>query len=166
MEPMHFHPAEQIAETVRREFARVRDRIDKALPRANVKHIGGTSIPGALTKGDLDLMVRVDAADFGSARTRLTGLYTIHQPENWTPTLASFKEEPQQVLPIGIQLVAVGSDDDVFHLIGEAIASDRRLLDAYNRLKAEHEGADPETYLDAKTEFMDGLAARLRRSSG
>ena len=35
------------------------------MPRAEVEHVGATAVPGALTKGDVDLLVRVGELPVG-----------------------------------------------------------------------------------------------------
>jgi GrpB-like predicted nucleotidyltransferase (UPF0157 family) len=69
-----------------------RRRIARLVPGAEIVHVGATAVPGALTKGDVDLMVRVSAPAFEAGQRALRSGYTVHQPENWTPTYASFVE--------------------------------------------------------------------------
>ncbi|WP_334493720.1 GrpB family protein [Bradyrhizobium sp. AZCC 1614] len=38
---------------------------------AEMHHVGATAIPGCLTKGDLDIVIRVDAADFSQVDAQL-----------------------------------------------------------------------------------------------
>jgi predicted ATPase/class 3 adenylate cyclase len=64
-----------------------RARLLALLPAAEVLHTGGTSIPQALTRGDLDVHVRVAAADFVCARDKLSGAYASYGPETWTDEL-------------------------------------------------------------------------------
>ncbi|HEY8771333.1 MAG TPA: GrpB family protein, partial [Thermoleophilaceae bacterium] len=114
-------------------------------------------IPSAITKGDLDLLVRVPVEAFEEARGALGGSYAVHQLENWTPTFASFKaaaREPE----VGIHVVIVDSPDDLL-LRGsrDALLGDPALLERYNALKREHEGADPDVYWRAKTAFFEEL---------
>src|SRR4051812_26865206 len=90
-------------------FEEHRARVVELLPGVEVEHVGSTSIPGALTKGDLDLLVRVEASDFDRAVAALRGLYSIHQPENWTSTYASFVAGAERRLPVGVQLAVIGS---------------------------------------------------------
>jgi GrpB-like predicted nucleotidyltransferase (UPF0157 family) len=54
-----FKPAASFASAATEEFEEHRRRIVARVPRADVRHIGGTSLSGALTKGDLDVQVRV-----------------------------------------------------------------------------------------------------------
>ncbi|MFB9974358.1 GrpB family protein [Allobacillus sp. GCM10007489] len=53
--------------------------IQKLLPEADIQHIGSTAILGSLTKGDLDIQVRVSAAEFLRAVTVLTKHYEINE---------------------------------------------------------------------------------------
>jgi predicted DCC family thiol-disulfide oxidoreductase YuxK/phenylpyruvate tautomerase PptA (4-oxalocrotonate tautomerase family) len=61
-------------------------------PDLEVEHVVSTSIPGALTKGDVDVLVQVTAHDSDDAITQLRRVQAVHQPHNWTPTLASFAD--------------------------------------------------------------------------
>jgi GrpB-like predicted nucleotidyltransferase (UPF0157 family) len=125
--------------------------------------VGSTSIPGALTKGDLDLLVRVDAAGFDPAVVGLRRLYAVHQPENWTPTYASFLDPTAVDPPVGVQLAVRGSADDLlFAPFRQALIYDPALLRAYNDLKLSLDGADYERYTDVKGAFVEQVLARLR----
>ena len=61
MERMHFRPAEEFRAQADVVFEAHRRRILIVLPGAEVYEVGDTSIPGAWTKGDLDLVVTVRA---------------------------------------------------------------------------------------------------------
>jgi GrpB-like predicted nucleotidyltransferase (UPF0157 family) len=136
-------------------------------PNSEVEHIGATSVPGALTKGGVDLLVRVSEADFQDALARLAARYAPHYPDDWTSSLASFKEQPERDLPVGVQLVVAGSEDDrLFVSWRERLLSDPDLLDRYNSFKASHEGDEYEEYTEAKAGFIAGiLGRRLARNS-
>jgi GrpB protein len=65
---MRFFPSERFAEQASAAYAEHSRRIRKRLPDADVRHVGGTSVPGVLTTGDVDLHVRVEADAFAAAR--------------------------------------------------------------------------------------------------
>jgi len=44
-------------------------------PDAEVHHVGSTAIPGLLTKGDLDILVRVDRNRFADADALLASIF-------------------------------------------------------------------------------------------
>jgi GrpB-like predicted nucleotidyltransferase (UPF0157 family) len=165
---IRIRPVDEVAfETaVRRHGA----RIARLLPGAEVTHVGSTAVPGALTKGDVDLMVRVAADELEAAARALSGAYAIHQPENWSPTFASFLDAEAGDPPVGVQLVAEGSKDEaLFEPFLAALRDDPELLAEYNALKRRLDGSDYELYTRAKGEFIERVlasdeSARPRRS--
>jgi GrpB-like predicted nucleotidyltransferase (UPF0157 family) len=139
-----------------------RVRIGRMLPGIEVVHVGATAVPGAVTKGDVDVMVRVPPAGFEAAVRALRSAYAIHQPENWTPTYASFVDPEAGEPPVGMQLVAAGSEDEApFEPFLDALRADPALLAEYNALKRRLDGSDYELYTREKGEFIERvLAAR------
>lgn len=66
-ELVRFHPWEQVSGPAQRAFERHAARIRAALPDAMVEHVGSTAVPGSITKGDVDLQVRIPAVRFAAA---------------------------------------------------------------------------------------------------
>lgn len=158
MGAVRIRPAAEIAASVAEAFGAQRARIARLLPRAEVEHVGSTAIPGALTKGDLDVLVRVPAERFETAVAALCGLYAIHQPQNWTPTYASFTDDTSREPPVGVQLVVAGSADDaLFAPFRDAMIADPALLAQYNAMKLRFDGTDYAEYTDAKHAFIASL---------
>jgi GrpB-like predicted nucleotidyltransferase (UPF0157 family) len=142
-----------------------RRRVLGLLPWAEVEHVGSTAIRGALTKGDVDLLVRVEAGEFDAAIAGLRGLYAVDQPENRTRTFASFSDARAAAPPVGVQLVVVGSADDaLFGRFCDALVADPALLAEYNALKLRNDGEGYEHYTEVKAEFERVLARLGRRS--
>jgi uncharacterized protein len=133
--------------------------IERLLGGVEIDHIGATAIPGVLTKGDVDVLVRVPREDFPTAVAACKGRYAIHQPENWTDDFASFKDDITFSLPLGIQLVVRDSAADFFCYLRDRLRADPRLLAEYNRLKTRHQGGKPEAYWRAKNRFFERLLA-------
>ena len=160
---MHFVHQADIRQAADSAAAEHRRRILARLPGAEIHHVGATSVPGALTKGDVDLAVRVDPPEFLTSSVELGCLYAVHQPENWTATYASFSDPEAADPPVGVQLVVRESADDLlFVALRDLLRSDPELLAAYNDLKREHEGATHDDYTDAKERFWEPVLARLR----
>jgi GrpB-like predicted nucleotidyltransferase (UPF0157 family) len=65
---MAFVPVETVRPAAERTFEERARAIRELLPAAAVEHIGATAIPGALTKGDLDLLVRGDYESYTQAK--------------------------------------------------------------------------------------------------
>ncbi|HEY0318218.1 MAG TPA: GrpB family protein [Solirubrobacterales bacterium] len=152
---MQFRPESEIRELVAARFAAERSAILGLLPGSEVEHIGATAVPGSLTKADLDLLVRVPAGDFDRGVAALGERYEIHQPENWNDGFAGFVDPSSGEIPVGIQLVVAGGDDDqLFTEWRDRLIAEPDLLRRYNALKQAHRDARSEAYMAAKAEFI------------
>ena len=146
-------PAEDFIADGRRILAAVRARLAPLLPPHELILTGGSSVPGALTKGDVDLHLRVAPEDFAGTVGILRGLYQVVHPEIWQATLATFAVEAD--LPTGLAVTPAGSEHDVrFRRTWQLLAADPDRLAEYNAVKLG--GGD---YEAAKSAFFDRLLA-------
>ena len=122
-------------------------------PAGEINHIGATAVPGCLTKGDVDLAVRVEKADFASLRAILDQHYPKNLGSPRDDSFASYTDD-SGALPLGIQLVVRGSEHDNFHRFTQRLLQSDELRAAYNALKRSFAGADMEAYREAKAEFI------------
>jgi GrpB-like predicted nucleotidyltransferase (UPF0157 family) len=163
MADVWIRPADDVRDLAEAAFQQHRRVVLALLPGAEVEHVGATAVPGALTKGDVDVLVRVGEDDFPAAVDVLSDVYPIHQPHNWTPTLASFKAKEPAELEVGVQLVVAGSDADRwFGPFRDALIDSPALLAQYNQLKQRLDGLDYARYTELKGEFVERV---LRQSS-
>jgi GrpB-like predicted nucleotidyltransferase (UPF0157 family) len=159
--------AEDIRDLTSAAFDAHRRDVVALLPAAEVEHIGATAVPGALTKGDVDLLVRVPEREFAEAVSILQKRYVIHQLHNWTRTLASFKAPGAREPPVGVQLVVAGSDaDGFFGPFRDALINDPALLAEYNELKLSMDGMDYQSYTERKGEFVENVLRRAATRRG
>jgi GrpB-like predicted nucleotidyltransferase (UPF0157 family) len=157
MSQAHFVLVHHVIKTAQVVFGEEKDRIRRLIPHADIKHVGSTAVPGALTKGDLDLQVRVRAEDFASARDILQTHYRIHQPEKWTSTFASFMDPDENRIPTGIQLTAMDSDADFFFRARDLLVNSPIWLCRYYSLKELYEGKSMDAYREEKGRFFENL---------
>ena len=156
MRELRFVLSDAVAAEAAAAFAEHARRIRERLPDAQVRHTGGTSVPGVLTTGDVDLQVRTERDAFAAARNALCELYEPMHRHAWDAEGAFFAavdSDPQ----VEVALTAIGSLHDLHH--GEAwdrIAADPDLIARYNALKRAHEGGSPAAYDAAKREFFYG----------
>ena len=57
------------------------------------RHVGATAIPGCLTKGDLDIVVRVDPSHFTADEGRLAASFDRNVGSIRTDHFAAFEDE-------------------------------------------------------------------------
>ena len=159
--------ADEIQDIARAAFDAHRRDLVALLPTENVEHVGATAVPGALTKGDVDLLVRVSERDFADAVLILRERYLVHQAHNWTRTLASFTAPGTSEPPVGVQLVVAGSDaDGFFGPIRDALINDPALLAQYNELKLSLDGLDYESYTERKGVFVERVLRQANEHRG
>jgi uncharacterized protein len=114
---------------------------------------GGSSIEGLITKGDIDLHLRVAPDEFASAIAALPHLFAPARPEIWTPSFATFERASNP--PVGVAVTVVDTEHDRrFVASWRRMQSDHRARERYNELKLA--GGDVET---AKSLFFDALVA-------
>ena len=153
MGDLRFLPSELVLEEAAAAYDEQARRIHERLPDVDVRHVGGTSVPGLLTTGDVDLHVRTRAESFTAARDVLCELYERLYPDRWRESAYFF--DPDSEPRVEVALTVIGSIDDLHH--GEAwrrIAADPGLIEQYNALKRAHEGGSVDRYQAAKREFF------------
>jgi GrpB-like predicted nucleotidyltransferase (UPF0157 family) len=120
--------------------------------------VGGSSVPGALTRGDVDLHLRVQPADFSAAVEALRRTHSVVHPEIWGPTLATF-EATDTALPTGIAVTPVGSEHDLrFTRTWKLLRAQPALVAEYNAVKLAEDGPGGEGYEERKSAFFDRVS--------
>ena len=155
-ERVHFVAEESIRPVIERVFEVHRRNLSQLLPDADIQHIGGTSVSGSLTKGDLDIQVRVSQNSFAAAEESLSNRYGRNDDSVRTGEFVSFKDDSLSP-PLGIQLTAIGSQFDSFCKLRELLRSRTDLLEQFNTLKRRHEGCSMEEYRAAKNAFLESI---------
>jgi hypothetical protein len=130
---------------------RVRRRLDGLGIPGDLVLTGAASVRGALTKGDIDLHLRVPPAGFEDVVARLRTVYAPGSVSAWAATLAVFDVPGPR--PTGLAVTPVGSEHDVrFSRAWQHLGADAALLEEYNDLKRDAFG-NP-AYEDRKSAFF------------
>jgi GrpB-like predicted nucleotidyltransferase (UPF0157 family) len=130
---------------------RVRRRLEALGVPGEVVLTGAASVPGALTKGDLDLHLRVPPESFGGAVDSLSTVYRPSSRSAWAATLAVF--DVPSARPTGLAVTPRGSEHDVrFRRAWLLLRDDPGLLAEYNELKRDTFG--DASYDERKSAFF------------
>jgi hypothetical protein len=118
---------------------------------------GAASMPGVLTKGDVDLHLRVTGpATFAAVTERLGEMHRPASPEAWAETLAVFEVPGGR--PIGLAVTPVDSEHDQrFRRCWSRLRRDPGLLSEYNAMKEAAYGG--RSYEALKSAFFTRIAA-------
>jgi GrpB-like predicted nucleotidyltransferase (UPF0157 family) len=155
MERLHFAFSETFQPVAIAIVEQVGVLVRSVVPHADVQDMGGTAVPGLLTKGDVDVSVRVTSESFAAACEVLRNSFVVHQPENWTDGYASFADESSYPLPVGVQVTIMGHSDDRFLQQRDRLLDDPALVAKYNDLKRAYEGSTQDEYRPAKWAFIE-----------
>lgn len=111
-----------------RVFMEVREQLAGLLPDARVEHVGSSAVPGAVSKGDVDICVAVSAGRLEVALQALTklGYHEAHATLR-TPQLCMLKSSRSDV-DLALQLIEAGSRFDFFVSFRDALRADSLLV--------------------------------------
>ncbi|MCY8940266.1 GrpB family protein, partial [Peribacillus frigoritolerans] len=104
------------------------------LPEADVQHVGSTAVPNCLTKGDLDIQVRVTTEQFQMAVQTLSALYELNEGSVKTDSFRAFKDD-STVPPLGVQLNVINSEFDFFWKFRDVLLINDKYRKEYDDLK-------------------------------
>ncbi|MEZ2457482.1 GrpB family protein [Salinicoccus roseus] len=153
MERVHFFKSEKICEKVTTTFLTHKSQIAQILPEADIQHVGSTAVPNSITKGDLDIQVRVEASFFPKAVQELSKLYELNKGSIKTEYFRAFKDD-STTPPLGIQLTVIDCEVDFFWKFRDVLLMNDKYRLEYDELKRRYEGKNMEEYREAKNDFF------------
>jgi GrpB-like predicted nucleotidyltransferase (UPF0157 family) len=152
-ETVRFSNDERVFKAAERLYGAIEGQLRRLLPQADIRHVGSTAVPGSMTKGDLDVVVRVQPADFKLSEELLGAKFDRNTGSERTHDFSAFKDD-SATPDLGIQLVAVGGPADNFHIWVQQLLDDPTLRRQYDELKLKFEGRDMEEYRLVKSDFI------------
>ena len=151
---MKFYPAEQYQAACNELFIRYERDIKKLIPNARVEHVGASSIPFAVSKGDLDIFVGVELVELEDVIGRLTTLGFNEKLDTLrTPELCMLESTSGD--DVALQVVANGSEFECFLTFRDKLRAAPSLVEQYNALKMSCEGWSQEEYREKKADFIE-----------
>ncbi|HEU4562245.1 MAG TPA: GrpB family protein [Longimicrobium sp.] len=160
-ELVHFAAEQRSREAVYQLFRQVETQLRTVVHSADIQHVGSTAIPGSLTKGDLDVQVRVAGSEYSEAKEKLSEIYAVNPGGFASEDAISFEDYSTQP-PLGVHLTVIGGTADIQWKFRDLLIESADLREQYDRLKRQFEGGSMERYREAKAEFV----SRVLQSSG
>jgi GrpB-like predicted nucleotidyltransferase (UPF0157 family) len=152
-ELVHFAPEQHFREAVARLYRDVEAELRRLLPGADIQHVGSTAIPNSLTKGDLDVQVRVAGSEYAAAKAALENIYAVNTGGFASEDAISFEDYSRQ-LSLGVHLTVIGGTADIQWRFRDLLAASPDLRAEYDRLKLRFHGGSMSRYRDAKAAFV------------
>lgn len=126
--------------------------LDAVEVAGNLRLVGGASLPGLFTYGDIDLLLSVASVGFTSTIEIIGRVHTPRRVDLWSEQMALFVVDDD--IPVELAVVPTGSSQEAHFLRAwDLLARSEWLRACYNRLKIDA-GEDYET---RKAEFFERL---------
>ncbi|MBU2709652.1 GrpB family protein [Zooshikella harenae] len=153
-----FYPEQYQTKCIQR-FLHFREKILNLLPfSSRVEHIGASSIPGAISKGDLDIFVGVEPSVIENAIIMLQSLGFEEKLDTLRTSELCMLESPFE--NVAIQVVANGSKFEFFLTFRDLLSSSPQLVEEYNNLKMSCVGLTHSEYREKKSAFVERVLAQ------
>ena len=138
-------------------FMEVAQQVLAEFPDVQVEHIGSTAIPGALSKGDLDIAVLVPPGQVDHFLPGLLKLgFKIQSSTLRTPQLCMLKSLRQDV-DLALQVIERGSRFEFFLTFRDRLRANPDLVIQYNQVKQASKHLDDAAYRAAKSRFIEQM---------
>ncbi|MEI3605880.1 GrpB family protein [Pseudogracilibacillus sp. SE30717A] len=141
---------------VKKSFTSQKALIQELIPGADIQHVGSTTIPNSLTKGDLDIQVRIFKNQFIEAVEALSKVYELNDGSIKTNKFRAFKDD-SSTPPLGIQLTVIDSEFDFFWQFRDVLLKNDQFRIEYDELKRKFDGKSMESYRKAKNDFVNKI---------
>lgn len=151
---MKFYSADEYQKSCEKLFFWYKSQIETLVPSAVVEHIGASSIPMAVSKGDLDIFVGVADAELESTVVVLTKLGFQEKVDTLRTSELCMLESTSDN-DVALQVVAKGSEFECFLEFRDKLRANTLLVQQYNELKMACEGLSQEAYRKRKSAFVE-----------
>lgn len=136
---MKFYRADQYQASCEALFFRYKREIQQLLPDAIIDHIGASSIPKAVSKGDLDIFVGVEANELELAVQILMTLGFQEKVDTLrTSELCMLESTANE--DVACQVVSNRSAFECFLVFRDTLRANSSLIQEYNELKMSCKG--------------------------
>src|SRR5690625_563240 len=156
MKQVTFYHQKDLKWIAEKTFQTQKKIIEELIPNADVQHIGSTAISNCLTKGDLDIQIRVSEKQFIQAVEALLTRYEINEGSVKTNEFRAFKDDTVNP-PLGIQLTIIDSELDFFWKFRDVLLQNDQYRLEYDKLKMNFSGKSMEEYRKAKSKFINKI---------
>ncbi|MDT9000825.1 GrpB family protein [Paucibacter sp. APW11] len=140
-------------------FDAIKPRLLALWPGARVEHVGSSAVPGAASKGDLDICMAVDAAAHAAAVEALKAAGYAEKADTLRTPALCMLEWHEAGSEHAVQLIAAGSEFEDFIAFRELLCRRPDLVERYNALKREMAPAGMDAYRAAKAAFIEQALA-------
>lgn len=157
---MKFYIPEQYQPNCHERFNHYQSKIQQLLPNVRIEHIGASSIPQAISKGDLDIFIGVEANELESTVNSLKLLGFVEKLDTLrTAHLCMLESTTGE--DVALQVVANGTEFECFLTFRDHLRANPDLVRQYNDLKLTCVGLTADDYRAKKSLFVAQVLAEF-----
>jgi GrpB-like predicted nucleotidyltransferase (UPF0157 family) len=145
---------EDYSEHVNALFATLSSELLSVLPDARVEHIGSSSVPGSISKGDLDVFVGVDQSQFNKALVLIKTLGFYEKEGTFRSDELCMLVTDKFNYDVAVQLVSNGSEFEDFLRFRDLLIGNTEFIKEYNNVKWLAQSLDENEYRQKKSIFI------------
>lgn len=156
---VYFYPSNKTTLEVEKIFNEEKKSLRLLLSSSatiNIQHVGSSSVPGALSKPDIDIQIRVQKNEFNEVLNQMKSYFTPKHIHLWTEEFSIFKSKQYQEIPVDYMVTVIDSEFDDFYKVRDFLKLNPDILHQYNELKMKYHGKMYSEYRVAKSEFFGG----------
>lgn len=151
---------EDYSDLVNNLFTILSKELNLILPKAKIEHIGASSIPGSISKGDLDVYVGVDSSYFNLAIELIKSIGFYEKEGTFRSEELCMLVTDKFNYDVAIQLVANGSEFEDFLVFRNLLRDDHELVLKYNNIKTLAQSLSDDDYRKEKNKFIERVLRR------
>lgn len=153
---VYFYPSDNNIEIIGKLFLEQKIFLESLIPYVvDIQHVGSSSILGALSKGDLDIQIRVSSENFEKIKEILNLNFKSKRQELWNEGFSIFGNE-EKGISIDYMITTIDSSADDFYKVRDFLRKNPAMLARYNEVKKIYHGKNYSEYRIAKSEFFGG----------
>lgn len=145
---------EDYSEHVNELFATLSSELRLALPDARIEHIGSSSVPGSVSKGDLDVFVGVDRLQFNKTLSLIKALGFYEKEGTFRSDELCMLVTDKFNYDVAVQLVSNGSEFEDFLKFRDLLKANAEFVKEYNEVKWLAQSLDDYEYRQKKNIFI------------
>lgn len=130
------------------------------LPDARVEHVGASAIPGAWSRGGVDICVAAPRDAFDEALGVLGEAGYVQRSLDDSGDRRAMLAAPDAVVPLTLRLIESGSVHESLMRLRDALRADAALLSRFNAIKIEAAPLGGAAYARAKAAFFGDVLGR------
>jgi len=135
-------------------FTKLSRELRLVLPEARIEHIGSSSIPRSISKGDLDVFVGVDQVNFNDSLEKIKRIGFVEKVGTFRSNELCMLVTTKYDYDVAVQLVSNGSEFEDFLRFRNILRSSTDLVKQYNEVKLLAENLDENEYRKNKSDFI------------